>query len=128
MSIAPARRFSEAQRQQVGEFVAQGGILVCTVGAEQALASRDLLADYGLRVPASPVPTGGADTSRLRWDTSAVCTWMPRSTSLGDYRVGVVLHAAWPVESDGQAEVLVRGTQRTAGRASADPTARVRSW
>ena len=112
VSIAPARHFSQAQRRQVDEWVAQGGVLVCMVGAEQALASRDLLAEFGIRVPTSPVPTGGKAYEPAPMGHVRSLYLDGSKYGLGDYRVGVVLHAAWPVESDRQAaEVLVRGVQ-----------------
>ena len=59
ISIAPAQAFSRAELQQVRQFVEEGGSLICMVGAEDAAASASLLAELGLNVPVSPVPTGG---------------------------------------------------------------------
>jgi hypothetical protein len=56
ISIGPARRLSRAERDVVKDFVESGGTFICMVGAEEAAASADLLADFDLRVPPSPVP------------------------------------------------------------------------
>ena len=53
--IAPAREFSPGERDAVKDFVRGGGTCICTVGAEEARASEPLLADFGLKVPFSPV-------------------------------------------------------------------------
>ena len=60
ITIAPARRFSSREREVVADFVRSGGILICTVGAEESSASAVLLNQFGLQVPNSPVPTTGS--------------------------------------------------------------------
>ena len=88
----------------------KGGILICTVGAEQAAASESLLRDFGIRIPASPVPTVG------RWHEPEPMGYY-RSPFLnakdygkGDYKAYVVFYTGWPVEAEGEgAEVLVHG-------------------
>jgi len=80
------------------------------VGAEDVSGSRSLLAEFGLRVPASPVPTEG------RWEEPEPLGHHrslfldARDYGAGDYKAGVILFAAWPVEAGSEdAEVLVRG-------------------
>ncbi len=109
VSIAPARRFTDDERAAVRGFVENGGVLICTVGAEQASASAPLLEDFHLRVPASPVPSVGdwhepEPIGRIR-----SLFLNAQDYGLGDYRVGVRFYAAWPVEvRGGNADILVR--------------------
>ncbi|MHC4176743.1 MAG: DUF4350 domain-containing protein, partial [Planctomycetota bacterium] len=56
ISIGPARRFSAAEHKAVQDFVESGGTFVCMAGAHESAGSRELLADFDLRVPPSPVP------------------------------------------------------------------------
>ena len=110
VSIAPARRFSRAERQAVRRFVEDGGRLICTVGAEQALGSRALLADFHLRVPASPVPTLGSEREPEPMGHFRSLFLNAADYGAGDHKVGVVFHAGWPVATTAtDAEVLVRG-------------------
>jgi hypothetical protein len=112
VSIAPARRFSRTERRRIYEFLEAGGLFICTVGAEEASASRSLWEDFGIRVPISPVPTVG------RWREPEPIGRI-RSLYLnasdygrGDYKVGVMFHAGWPVEAEiSNADVLVRAHQ-----------------
>ena len=109
VSIAPARRFSQTERSLLRDFVSTGGILLLTVGAEEAAASEALLADFGMRVPRTPVPNGGSWQEpepmghvRARYSDG-------KTPEGGDYQAGVMFHAAWPVECDADgAQVLVR--------------------
>ncbi len=111
ISIAPARRFSRAERVTMKEFVERGGVYVCMVGAEQAAASNVLLADFGMRVPVSPVPT---DADGLEPEpfgrTRALYLKVETPETQDSYEVGVRLHAAWPVEPlDDTIRVLAYG-------------------
>ncbi len=58
ISIGPHRAFSPDERKAIYKFVEDGGTMICLVGAEDARPSAPLLADFGLRVPYSPVPPG----------------------------------------------------------------------
>ncbi len=110
VSIAPGRRFSDRERDQIDRFVSDGGLLICTVGAEQAEASRELLARFRIRVPASPVPTTTKSYEPIPMGHVRSLYLDANQYGVGDYRVGVTFHAAWPVESQGEpAEVLVAG-------------------
>jgi len=105
--IAPSRGYSGAERERIRKFVAEGGILICTVGAEQAAASAPLLADFGLRVPASPVPTTGnwhePEPMGKGW-----AAYLNVEDEQGEsYQAGFRFHAGWPVEAAGEdAEVI----------------------
>jgi hypothetical protein len=119
ISIAPARSFSLRERKLLVDFVTAGGILLCTVGAEQAPVSAPLLAEFGLRVPPSPVPTSGnwrepepmGHIRSLFLDVKAGDTDV-KAGDTRDTRAGVIFYAAWPVEAtDSAAEVLVAGRQ-----------------
>ena len=97
VSIAPSRRFSAAERTELRDFVQRGGLLICTVGAEEASASESLLADFGIRVPASPVPTVGERREPEPMGNVRSLFLDANAYGAGDYRVGVVFHAGWPV-------------------------------
>ena len=115
VSIAPGRAFSVSERIAINNFVSDGGLFVCTVGAEQAEASRDLLADYGIRVPASPVATVTRTYEPVPMGHVRSLYLDASKYGVGDYRVGVTFHAAWPVESEGEpAEVLAGGLRERA--------------
>jgi len=107
VSIAPARPFSPSERNLLYEFVQRGGIFICTVGAEEASASAPLLADFGIRVPVSPVPTLG------KWrEPQPLSRFRTHYLDAGDYRVGVIFHTGWPVEVDSKgSKVLVYATR-----------------
>ncbi len=109
VTIAPARQFTAAERRELQTFVEGGGTFLCLVGAEEAAASESLLADFGLRVSPSPVPTTG------RWHEPE-----PLGHVRADYGAAdpsqaqaalpsVQFYAAWPVSAvAGDAQVLVR--------------------
>ncbi|MCU0960418.1 MAG: hypothetical protein MUF48_09960 [Pirellulaceae bacterium] len=110
VSIGPARRFSPAEREIVQDFVHRGGVLITLVGAEEADASAALLADFGLRVPRSPVPTRDADPEPEPFGRTRA-EYLEVEPGDGEpYRASVRLFAAWPVESlDADGEVLAYG-------------------
>jgi hypothetical protein len=109
VTVAPARQFTAAQRRLVYEFVERGGVFFCLVGAEEAAPSASLLAEFGIHVPPSPVPTTG------RWPEPEPLGHLRASYGDGhpeapaDARAEVQFFAAWPVAAEGgEAEVLVR--------------------
>jgi hypothetical protein len=109
VSVAPARRFSGAEQDALQQFVESGGILICTVGAEQARASAPLLAEFDVRVPPSPVPSTRPAREPEPIGRMRSLFLSARDYGAGDYRAGVLFHAAWPVEvRGGNADVLVR--------------------
>jgi hypothetical protein len=91
ISIGPAREFSPSQRRAVRDFVANGGVFICTVGHDRAEAVAPLLKDFGLRVgePGSPdkepIPLGYFKSPYLQADGAM------------HY---VRFHAAWSVAED----------------------------
>ncbi len=92
ISIGPARQFSTAEREAIKDFVGGGGTLVCLVGAEEARPSAPLLADFGLKVPPSPVPPG--EKAREPEPLGAFQQTFTQAT--GDRYVQ--FYAGWPVE------------------------------
>jgi len=110
VSVGPSRSFSASEQQMLVDFVERGGLLLCTVGAEEAAASQPLLARFGIRVPRSPVATGieqrePEPMGRLR----AVYLRIQQPDGSTD-DVGVNFFAGWPIELlSGDGEVLVYG-------------------
>ncbi len=113
VSIGPARRFTPGERQQVRQFVEQGGVLISTVGAEESAGSEPLLAEFGLRVPPSPVPTTGDGLEPEPFGRTEADYLEVEEESRPPYRAAVRFHAAWPVEtiepSEADTEVLAYG-------------------
>jgi hypothetical protein len=56
ISIAPGKRFSDAERAAIEGFVDGGGAAVFLTGAESPGPTNDLLEAFGLQVAPSPVP------------------------------------------------------------------------
>jgi len=105
ISIAPARRFSRAEREVVRDFVEEGGVFICTVGAEEAEAVNPLLGDFGFRVPRSPTR---ADEEAD--EPTPMGHFRSPYLDTGDYKTHVMFYAGWPIEClDGDAEIRVRG-------------------
>jgi hypothetical protein len=109
VSVAPARSFSAEERKIVRQYVEEGGVFICTVGAEEAAASQSLLEQFGIRVPVSPVPTGGNWREPEPIGRMRSLFLDANEYGMGDYRVGVLFYAVWPVEAEGSGvEILVR--------------------
>ncbi|NUQ64215.1 MAG: hypothetical protein HUU20_17230 [Pirellulales bacterium] len=105
ISIAPAREFSEIERQSVRDFVEQGGIFISMAGAEDAGPSRRLLADFGFRVP-PPTLLPPPDASEPRHERNFRSRYLDAEATGGpDCYVG--FHAAWPIEFSGPDTVPV---------------------
>jgi hypothetical protein len=104
VSIAPSRPYSAAERAAVIDFVEKGGIFICTVGAEEAAASNRLLAEFGMRVPPSPVPP---EANAL--EPAPMGCFRTSFLDLGDYRAEVLFYAGWPIEYQEPAHFWVRG-------------------
>ena len=58
ISMAPSREFSSTEHGVIDDFLAGGGTFICMVGAEEARPSAELLGEFELHVPPSPVPPG----------------------------------------------------------------------
>ena len=67
VSIAPARPFSDGEREAVSRFVKQGHTLLCMVGAEHGAASSRLLADFECRSASRRCRRVTTAASRSRW-------------------------------------------------------------
>ncbi|MCX5654607.1 MAG: DUF4350 domain-containing protein [Planctomycetota bacterium] len=100
--IAPARAFTEAERQAVRRFVEDGGVLILTVGYDAAGPSRELLADLGLRVGRRPDPGAPAR------NPEPMGHFKSPYVKVGDYLAHVRFHAAWPVYADDPNDPAVR--------------------
>lgn len=108
VSIAPGRQYTRAEREALQAFVDSGGTFFCLVGAEEAAASGPLLADFGFRVPSSPVPTLGRWREPEPLGHVRAVYWDAKQHSAGDYQASVQFYAAWPIISEGSdAETLV---------------------
>lgn len=110
ISIGPSKEFTSQERDTLKSFVQRGGILICAVGGEDAAPSASLLSEFGLNVPASPVPTGGDWPEPEPFGRGKAFYLDVESPEGQNYQSAVRLHAAWPVEStDGRAEVIAYG-------------------
>ena len=91
VSIAPSRPFSRSERRTVRDFVAGGGVFICTAGYDASEAVAPLLAEFGLRIghplgpDHEPPPLGHFKS--------------PYVTVDGRMH-HVRFHAAWPVAED----------------------------
>jgi len=101
LSIAPSRSFSPAEVETVRTFVNNGGILIMTVGYDEAGPSQPLLDAFGLQV--GPVGSESLEPQALGHFKS------PYLESAGK-RVYVRFHAGWPVAcNDAGAHVMAYG-------------------
>jgi hypothetical protein len=108
VSIAPAKAFSPAERAAVGRFVEAGGTLLTMVGAHEAGPSSELLAEYHLRVPPSPIPPS-QNVREPKPLGAYPCGYQVLEDDEGEYEPTMRFYAAWPVEGGGRhAEVLMR--------------------
>jgi hypothetical protein len=109
VTIAPARQYTAAERQWLRGFVDSGGTFVCLVGAEEAAASEALLAEYGIRVSPSPVPTMGRWLEPEPLGHVRAVYGNAKPDGAGEAQPDVQFYAAWPVSVAGSdAEILVR--------------------
>lgn len=110
VSLAPSRTFSAGERRMLVDFVQRGGILICTVGAEESSGSRSLLADFGIRVPPSPVPTVSTDFEPEPMGRTRAIYLRVEHPEEVVHDLGVNFFAGWPVEwSDDQGQVMIYG-------------------
>jgi hypothetical protein len=107
--VAPARSFSHSEIDAISEFVAQGGLLLLSVGWEEREASKPLLAEFGISV--DNIPLGGITSAQ---DTGGVSLWEAWPV-ISKKAEGVdVLAEAWgyPViifEQFGEGGILIAG-------------------
>ncbi len=117
--IGPMREFSKSERQCVGRFVDEGGLLVCAIGAEQSAASYGLLSDFDFSVPHTPVAATDpslepAPIGRFPDDfgRAFVAYLNAKDYGRGDYMSYVWLHRPWPVNckaAENATDILIRG-------------------
>jgi hypothetical protein len=110
ISAAPARAFTTEEIRAVREFIAEGGIFICTVGWPEARASRELLAALDFYVGGIGAATSGQPEPKTFGHFKA-----PYFNG-GDYMAYVRFHAAWTVEStDPQARAIAYGPRDPKG-------------
>ncbi|MCE5266867.1 MAG: hypothetical protein LLG00_03160 [Planctomycetaceae bacterium] len=98
-TVGPMRPFSAAEHAVIRQFVeADGGTLIAMVGAEEARGSASLLADFGFKVPPSPVPP--SEDAR---EPEPLGAKVSRFIDEGDQQYQ--FYAAWPVEYGSDANV-----------------------
>jgi hypothetical protein len=86
--------------------------MICTVGAEETKSSASLLADFGIQVPSTPVPTGRGEHEPEPMGHIRSIYLDAKQYGAGDYQVGVRFFAGWPVVSLVEdVETLVHGTK-----------------
>ena len=107
--IGPARPYSRSQRNRIDRFVREGGVLIVTVGAEEAPASRELLAQFDLRVPHSPVTPGDPSPEPEPMGSFATPYLNAADYGRGDYQVEVLVYTGWPVAGPADAELNTVG-------------------
>jgi hypothetical protein len=103
--VAPRREFTLTERAAVKDYVAGGGIFICTAGYDDWDACRGMLADFGLAVGGKPAEPGAEmpEAQPLGWHKTPYL-------DAGRYRVFVRYWAAWPVGMDpNDAQILARG-------------------
>jgi len=101
LSIAPARSFSKAERAAVTDFVVYGGTFIIMAGLQRAEPSRSLLSQFGFTI-GSPGPDHP--------EPEAMGHFKSPYLELGDQRVYVRFHAAWPIScNDPGAQVITNG-------------------
>jgi hypothetical protein len=111
VSLAPSRTYSAGERRMLVDFVRRGGILICTVGAEETRGSRSLLADFGIRVPPSPVPTISTDFEPEPIGRTRAIYLRVEHPGEAVHDLGVNFFAGWPVACiDDQGQVMIYGT------------------
>ncbi len=114
ISIGPAREFSAAEREAIKKFVGGGGTMICLVGAEEARPSAPLLADFGFKVPPSPVPPG--EKAREPEPLGA------KFSQIAGQNRQYQFYAAWPVEETEPAKRSTRPTDESTDDSADEPT------
>jgi len=124
ISIGSARPFSVGERVAVRKFIENGGAFICLAGAEEAAASRQLLADFGFHIPSANVPA--ADDSREA-EPLGVGAFRQTFVNRGGIQAYMQTYAAWEVEcgkkdaeplmkwSDGKTDRIFVVTRRVGG-------------
>ena len=93
ISIGPARQFSRKEQRTVRDFVDSGGTFICMAGAEEVAASRELIEEFGFKVPHSPVAPG--EKIREPAPLGAVSTLY---LNTDEFTAAMQSYASWEVE------------------------------
>jgi hypothetical protein len=104
VSIAPLREFTESEIEIVEEFVKDGGVFICTVGYDERLPSRELLARFGFKV--------GAISADETFEPQPMGFFKAPYIERGSQRAYVRFHSSWPVwcsAPDREVQVLAYG-------------------
>jgi hypothetical protein len=106
VSVAPARRFSSTQRDNVKDFVENGGVLIAIAGATHGRHVSELLEPLGLGVPEVYYRPGTRNPAAEPF--GRLDALYPE----GEEPKGHVgFHAAWPVNLFGQNAMAVASTE-----------------
>jgi hypothetical protein len=92
--MAPGRQLSPEELSAVGQFVNQGGTLVCLVGAEQVRPSAALLGKFGFEIDPSPVKPGESIREPDPFGALSILFGRPN-----DPKIEIQMYAAWPIEN-----------------------------
>ena len=109
ISIAPSREYTEDEREIIKDWVAGGGVFICTVGYEDRGPSADLLAQFDLKV-GLPLDAEGNEV-----EPQAMGHFKTTYVETEHGRAYVRYDAAWPVWSEalltggGQVQVITYG-------------------
>jgi len=102
ISVAPARAYTAQEIKDIREFVTNGGVLIITVGYEEAGASRTLLSSFGFSV--------GTDPNNPDREPLPMGRFKAPYLKSGNNLAHVRFHAAWPVwATDPNAQVMANG-------------------
>jgi hypothetical protein len=102
ISVAPARAYTAQEIDDIHAFVSSGGVLIVTVGYEEAGPSRTLLSSFGFSV--------GIDPSNPDRKPLPMGRFKAPYLKSGNNLAHVRFHAAWPVwATDPNAQVVANG-------------------
>jgi hypothetical protein len=111
VTVAPYKHYSERERLILRRFVEDGGILICTVGADGPGGSRELLADFGFSVGGWGGARGGLVPPEDMMGPPGEPWGHFKSPYFngGDYMAYVRYHAGWPIHCDKETRVIAYG-------------------
>jgi hypothetical protein len=124
ISVAPSRAYSASERQTIKDFVAAGGIFLCTVGYEEAGPSSQLLEEFGFYMGGrrwrwldrggerAPLVHYKAGYGPANWDDALgepkpLGHFKSPYFNGGDYYAFVRFHAGWPMDCDDPNQLLI---------------------
>jgi hypothetical protein len=124
ISAAPRREFTASERETIRDFVAAGGIFVCTVGYDDSGPSRRMLEDLGFHVggrrwewldrsrEGKPIVRYKAGYGPANWDDAfgepkPLGHFKTPYFNGGDYLAFVRFYAGWPIDCDDPDQLVV---------------------